>query len=146
LGTKFPDIEFKILLQDNAGVIVNPKGEMKGSAITGPVAKECVRILPPSCLFSPFFLEPPSSFPLDLHSSLSFVSLIFQAIILPYDTDALQFNRQTYGRVSHQTPEQWSSSKDIGFDFSFSISHNMCPCIPMNYDEPTHAHAYSVRL
>lgn len=31
------------LLQDNAGVIVNPKGEMKGSAITGPVAKECVR-------------------------------------------------------------------------------------------------------
>ena len=30
--------------QDNAGVIVNPKGEMKGSAITGPVAKECVRI------------------------------------------------------------------------------------------------------
>ena len=29
--------------QDNAGVIVNPKGEMKGSAITGPVAKECVR-------------------------------------------------------------------------------------------------------
>lgn len=31
------------LIQDNAGVIVNPKGEMKGSAITGPVAKECVR-------------------------------------------------------------------------------------------------------
>jgi len=26
---------------DNAGVIVNPKGEMKGSAITGPIAKEC---------------------------------------------------------------------------------------------------------
>lgn len=24
-------------------MIVNPKGEMKGSAITGPVAKECVR-------------------------------------------------------------------------------------------------------
>lgn len=31
--------------QDNAGVIVNPKGEMKGSAITGPVAKECVRVI-----------------------------------------------------------------------------------------------------
>ena len=30
-----------ILFEDNAGVIVNPKGEMKGSAITGPVAKEC---------------------------------------------------------------------------------------------------------
>ena len=28
-------------LADNAGVIVNPKGEMKGSAITGPIAKEC---------------------------------------------------------------------------------------------------------
>ena len=26
---------------DNAGVIVNLKGEMKGSTITGPVAKEC---------------------------------------------------------------------------------------------------------
>jgi large subunit ribosomal protein L23e len=26
---------------DNAGVIVNPKGEMKGSAITGPIGKEC---------------------------------------------------------------------------------------------------------
>lgn len=33
-----------LYFEDNAGVIVNPKGEMKGSAITGPVAKECVRI------------------------------------------------------------------------------------------------------
>jgi len=33
------------VFKDNAGVIVNPKGEMKGSAITGPVAKECVRAL-----------------------------------------------------------------------------------------------------
>merc|ERR1740138_945186 len=30
-----------IYFEDNAGVIVNQKGEMKGSAITGPVAKEC---------------------------------------------------------------------------------------------------------
>merc|ERR1719377_203990 len=30
----------------NAGVIVNDKGEMKGSAITGPVAKECAEIWP----------------------------------------------------------------------------------------------------
>merc|ERR1712007_306651 len=30
-----------IYFEDNAGVIVNPKGELKGSAITGPVAKEC---------------------------------------------------------------------------------------------------------
>lgn len=39
-----------LYFEDNAGVIVNPKGEMKGSAITGPVAKECVRIepLPPT--------------------------------------------------------------------------------------------------
>jgi large subunit ribosomal protein L23e len=29
-----------LLSADNAGVIVNPKGEVKGSAITGPVAKE----------------------------------------------------------------------------------------------------------
>jgi large subunit ribosomal protein L23e len=35
---------FNYLGKDNAGVIVNPKGEMKGSAITGPVAKECVSI------------------------------------------------------------------------------------------------------
>jgi hypothetical protein len=31
---------------DNAGVIVNEKGDMKGSAITGPVAKECADIWP----------------------------------------------------------------------------------------------------
>lgn len=31
---------------DNAGVIVNPAGEMKGSAITGPVAKECADLWP----------------------------------------------------------------------------------------------------
>lgn len=29
-----------------AGVIVNNKGEMKGSAITGPVAKECADLWP----------------------------------------------------------------------------------------------------
>lgn len=33
-------------ITDNAGVIVNPKGEMKGSAITGPVAKECADLWP----------------------------------------------------------------------------------------------------
>eukprot|EP00002_Diphylleia_rotans_P006692 TRINITY_DN16065_c0_g1_i1.p2 TRINITY_DN16065_c0_g1~~TRINITY_DN16065_c0_g1_i1.p2 ORF type:complete len:142 (-),score=18.92 TRINITY_DN16065_c0_g1_i1:39-464(-) len=35
-----------IHFEDNAGVIVNPKGEMKGSAITGPVAKECADLWP----------------------------------------------------------------------------------------------------
>jgi len=35
-----------IYFEDNAGVIVNPKGEMKGSAITGPVAKECAELWP----------------------------------------------------------------------------------------------------
>ena len=35
-----------IPLLDNAGVIVNPKGEMRGSAITGPVAKECADLWP----------------------------------------------------------------------------------------------------
>merc|ERR1712205_270299 len=35
-----------ILFEDNAGVIVNEKGEMKGSAITGPVAKECAELWP----------------------------------------------------------------------------------------------------
>lgn len=30
-----------IYFEDNAGVIVNVKGEMKGSGVTGPVAKEC---------------------------------------------------------------------------------------------------------
>eukprot|EP00656_Telonema_subtile_P033670 TRINITY_DN3745_c0_g1_i9.p1 TRINITY_DN3745_c0_g1~~TRINITY_DN3745_c0_g1_i9.p1 ORF type:complete len:141 (+),score=26.22 TRINITY_DN3745_c0_g1_i9:178-600(+) len=29
-----------LFFEDNAGVIVNPKGEMKGSGISGPVAKE----------------------------------------------------------------------------------------------------------
>ncbi|KAK7300321.1 hypothetical protein RJT34_11164 [Clitoria ternatea] len=32
--------------EDNAGVIVNPKGEMKGSAITGPIEKECADLWP----------------------------------------------------------------------------------------------------
>merc|ERR1712004_507738 len=35
-----------INFEDNAGVIVNPKGEMKGSAINGPVAKECADLWP----------------------------------------------------------------------------------------------------
>eukprot|EP00811_Abedinium_folium_P011601 NODE_20745_length_783_cov_10.041159.p1 GENE.NODE_20745_length_783_cov_10.041159~~NODE_20745_length_783_cov_10.041159.p1 ORF type:complete len:139 (+),score=43.29 NODE_20745_length_783_cov_10.041159:91-507(+) len=35
-----------VSFEDNAGVIVNEKGEMKGSAITGPVAKECAEIWP----------------------------------------------------------------------------------------------------
>ncbi|KAL3310324.1 60S ribosomal protein L23 [Cichlidogyrus casuarinus] len=35
-----------IYFEDNAGVIVNNKGEMKGSGITGPVAKECVDLWP----------------------------------------------------------------------------------------------------
>merc|ERR1719281_48021 len=30
-----------IYFEDNAGVIVNQKGEMKGTSITGPIAKEC---------------------------------------------------------------------------------------------------------
>ena len=35
-----------IYFEDNAGVIVNEKGELKGSGITGPVAKECADIWP----------------------------------------------------------------------------------------------------
>ena len=35
-----------LYFEDNAAVIVNPKGEMKGSAITGPVAKECSELWP----------------------------------------------------------------------------------------------------
>lgn len=30
-----------IYFEDNAGVIVNEVGELKGSAVTGPIAKEC---------------------------------------------------------------------------------------------------------
>eukprot|EP00835_Amoeboradix_gromovi_P006975 NODE_970_length_2685_cov_0.314772.p3 type:complete len:139 gc:universal NODE_970_length_2685_cov_0.314772:950-1366(+) len=33
-----------LYFEDNAGVIINAKGEMKGSAIAGPVAKECADI------------------------------------------------------------------------------------------------------
>merc|ERR1711865_202439 len=35
-----------LYFEDNAGVIVNVKGEMKGSGITGPVAKECADLWP----------------------------------------------------------------------------------------------------
>ncbi len=34
-----------LYFEDNAGVIVNPKGEMKGSAITGPCVFPCLPIL-----------------------------------------------------------------------------------------------------
>jgi len=36
----------RLYFEDNAGVIVNPKGEMKGSAVAGPVAKECADMWP----------------------------------------------------------------------------------------------------
>ena len=40
-------VEFNLFRgADNAGVIVNNKGEMKGSAITGPVAKEAADLWP----------------------------------------------------------------------------------------------------
>lgn len=39
-----------LYFEDNAGVIVNPKGEMKGSAITGPVGKEAAELWPVSLL------------------------------------------------------------------------------------------------
>merc|ERR1711964_602853 len=35
-----------IYFEDNAGVIVNDRGEMKGSAIQGPVGKECADAYP----------------------------------------------------------------------------------------------------
>merc|ERR1712018_1119080 len=35
-----------IFFEDNAGVIVNNKGEMKGSAILGPVSRECADLWP----------------------------------------------------------------------------------------------------
>mmetsp|Transcript_19487 Transcript_19487/g.47597 ORF Transcript_19487/g.47597 Transcript_19487/m.47597 type:complete len:141 (+) Transcript_19487:42-464(+) len=35
-----------IHFEDNAGVIVNDKGEPKGSAVTGPLAKECADLWP----------------------------------------------------------------------------------------------------
>ena len=47
-----------LYFEDNAGVIVNPKGEMKGSAITGPVAKECVCVPHSSSPFSSLYNPP----------------------------------------------------------------------------------------
>ncbi|KAB0399173.1 hypothetical protein E2I00_003560, partial [Balaenoptera physalus] len=35
-----------LYFEDNTGIIVNSRGEMKGSAITGPVAKECADLWP----------------------------------------------------------------------------------------------------
>ena len=35
-----------IYFEDNAGVIVNAKGEMKGSAVSGPCAKEAADMWP----------------------------------------------------------------------------------------------------
>merc|ERR1712125_66665 len=35
-----------IYFEDNAGVIVTPRGEMKGSQVSGPIGKECADIWP----------------------------------------------------------------------------------------------------
>jgi large subunit ribosomal protein L23e len=35
-----------LYFEDNAGSIVNPKGELKGSQINGPIAKECADLWP----------------------------------------------------------------------------------------------------
>jgi len=35
-----------LYFEDNAAVLVNPKGEMKGGAITGPTSKECSNLWP----------------------------------------------------------------------------------------------------
>ncbi|KHN24672.1 60S ribosomal protein L23, partial [Glycine soja] len=43
-GCEIPDRDLQLV--DNAGVIVNPKGEMKGSATTGPIRKECADLWP----------------------------------------------------------------------------------------------------
>lgn len=48
-----------LYFEDNAGVIVNPKGEMKGSAITGPVGKEAAELWPVSCRPLPSRRFPP---------------------------------------------------------------------------------------
>ncbi|KAJ8559810.1 hypothetical protein K7X08_003868 [Anisodus acutangulus] len=40
------DMVMATVKKDNAGVIVNPKGEMKGYAITGPIGKECADLWP----------------------------------------------------------------------------------------------------
>ena len=40
------ELGYFIHFEDSAGVIVNNKGEMKGSAVSGPVAKECAELWP----------------------------------------------------------------------------------------------------
>lgn len=35
-----------ISFEDNAAVVITPKGELKGTAISGPVAKECAELWP----------------------------------------------------------------------------------------------------
>ena len=45
-GTQLTVDGVYLYFEDNAGVIVNPKGEMKGSAINGPVGKECAELWP----------------------------------------------------------------------------------------------------
>ena len=35
-----------LYFEDNAGAITNAKGEMKGSYVSGPVAKECADLWP----------------------------------------------------------------------------------------------------
>ncbi|RVW53592.1 60S ribosomal protein L23 [Vitis vinifera] len=46
ISSRFMAVEVMLQSVNNAGVIVNPKGEMKGSAITGPIGKECADLWP----------------------------------------------------------------------------------------------------
>ena len=82
------------LQKDNAGVIVNPKGEMKGSAITGPVAKECVRlfslVVPPHFWPASFSLTNRRIYGLELHQML--VLLYKQEIYMHCFPSLLVFN------------------------------------------------------
>jgi len=65
-----------LYFEDNAGVIVNPKGEMKGSAITGPVGKEAAELWPVSEVLDRAILGFPAT-------AICWLTFIFHSVSRP---------------------------------------------------------------
>ncbi|KAL1941609.1 hypothetical protein VTO73DRAFT_7048 [Trametes versicolor] len=90
-----------LYFEDNAGVIVNPKGEMKGSAITGPVAKEC----------APGISKRANQAHGRLTSSLSSTTL--RSHLQGYRLDSLDTFMESPTQLSPLTPHEAEASQGI---------------------------------
>lgn len=138
-----------LYFEDNAGVIVNPKGqslarssslpqrynvlitygafkitgEMKGSAIAGPVAKECADLWPRIVSLISFFCScvPLSLEPILLETRVLTCATLFVGISRP-PTPELSFKRGRKRTESHNLLVFLCFSSRLGLKKSFTIS------------------------